>query len=59
METGTLFQTFTVNCFFQRWCNHKVTGIDPRANHDEMETHYQAKHYGTHLAIVEREVNGR
>lgn len=48
----TLFDTFTVNCFFQRWCNYKVTGIDPQANHDEMEAHYGAQHYPTHLEIV-------
>ena len=57
--SGTLFDTFTVHCFFQRWCNHKVTGIDPQANHDEMEAHYRAKHYDKHIAIIEREVNAK
>lgn len=55
--SGTLFDTFTVHCFFQRWCDHKVTGIDPQANHDEMEAHYKAKHYGKHLEIVRRDAN--
>ena len=50
--SDTLFETYTVNCFFQRWCNHAVTGIDPQANHDAMEAHYRAEHYGTHLEIV-------
>ncbi|MFS0834391.1 hypothetical protein [Arthrobacter phoenicis] len=54
-----MFDTFTVHCFFQRWCSHKVTGIDPQSNHDEMEAHYRDKHYGVHLDIVNREVNAR
>ena len=36
-----------------------MTGIDPRANHDEMEAHYRAKHYGKHLDVVDREVNAK
>jgi hypothetical protein len=51
----TLFDTFTVHCFFQRWCDHKVTGIDPQANHDAMEAHYVDEHYGKHLQTVYRE----
>jgi hypothetical protein len=54
--TGALFETFTVHCFFQRWCDHKVTGIDPQANHDEMEAHYADKHYGKHLKAIYAEV---
>ena len=50
--SDTLFDMFTVHCFFQRWCNHKVTGIDPQANHDEMEAHYESVHYPKHLQIV-------
>lgn len=53
--TAALFETYTVHCFFQRWCDHKVTGIDPEANHAEMEAHYEAEHYGKHLSIVRRE----
>ena len=48
-----LFDTYTVHCFFQRWCKHAVTSIDPQANHDEMEAHYREKHYGVHLDIVQ------
>lgn len=50
---ATLFDTYTVHCFFQRWCKHAVTSIDPQANHDEMEAHYREKHYGVHLDIVQ------
>lgn len=51
----SLFDVFTVHCFFHRWCDHKVTGADAQANHDAMEAHYAEKHYGRHLQAVYRD----
>lgn len=51
---STLFDVLTVHCFFQRWCSHKITGINPQANHDAMEDHYRTEHYEKHLTIATR-----
>jgi hypothetical protein len=40
--TGSLFDVFTVHCFFNP--DHAVQGMTPQEAHDLMEAHYTAEH---------------
>lgn len=57
MTDQALFTPTVVHCFFQRWCNHTITALDPQAAHDDMESHYQTTHYGQHMSTLRKELH--